>query len=242
MRNGGEIIADDVVRIERDGNTAKSLVLKSGQTITLDKLVICGGRLFPSACQATRRKGSARGGARLPHGSAEFRRQAFAFAHLCATRPGRQRPWTWDCGWRAPMNLRASTRRTELGPGRCPVESLQEDSARAQRTRFRHDALDGAQARHAGFAAGHWPLKDGFKCLVWLWPQPHGADLGAFDRPPDQRAHDRCSRAISILRHSALTGFRQDDRNRSSPLLEIRGILDRTAAAQPHACCGIGHF
>ena len=43
MRQGGEIIADDVVRIERDGNAAKSLILKSGRTITLDKLVICGG-------------------------------------------------------------------------------------------------------------------------------------------------------------------------------------------------------
>jgi D-amino-acid dehydrogenase len=42
-RQGGEIIADDVVRIERDGTMAKSLVLKSGRSITLDKLVICGG-------------------------------------------------------------------------------------------------------------------------------------------------------------------------------------------------------
>lgn len=43
VRQGGEIIADDVVRIERDGTTAKTLVLKSGRTVTLDKLVICGG-------------------------------------------------------------------------------------------------------------------------------------------------------------------------------------------------------
>jgi D-amino-acid dehydrogenase len=43
LRNGGEIIADDVVRIEREGRTAKSLVLKSGKQITLDKLVICAG-------------------------------------------------------------------------------------------------------------------------------------------------------------------------------------------------------
>lgn len=43
VRQGGEIIADDVVRIERDDTRAKSLVLKSGRTITLDKLVICGG-------------------------------------------------------------------------------------------------------------------------------------------------------------------------------------------------------
>jgi D-amino-acid dehydrogenase len=43
VRGGGEIIADDVVRIERDGTRAKSLVLKSNRTITLDRLVICGG-------------------------------------------------------------------------------------------------------------------------------------------------------------------------------------------------------
>jgi D-amino-acid dehydrogenase len=43
VRGGGEIIADDVMRIERDGTAAKTLVLKSGRTITLDKLVICGG-------------------------------------------------------------------------------------------------------------------------------------------------------------------------------------------------------
>ena len=42
-RNGGEIVADDVVRIERKGNTAKALVLKSGRNITLDRLVICAG-------------------------------------------------------------------------------------------------------------------------------------------------------------------------------------------------------
>ena len=43
VRNGGEIIADDVVILEREGSTAKSLVLKSGRQITLDKLVICAG-------------------------------------------------------------------------------------------------------------------------------------------------------------------------------------------------------
>jgi glycine/D-amino acid oxidase-like deaminating enzyme len=43
VRNGGEIIADDVVIIEREGSTAKSLVLKSGRQITLDRLVICAG-------------------------------------------------------------------------------------------------------------------------------------------------------------------------------------------------------
>jgi D-amino-acid dehydrogenase len=43
VRNGGEIIADDVVSIEREGNTAKSLLLNSGKQIALDKLVICAG-------------------------------------------------------------------------------------------------------------------------------------------------------------------------------------------------------
>jgi D-amino-acid dehydrogenase len=43
VRQGGEIIADDVVRIERDDTRAKLLALKSGRTITLDKLVICAG-------------------------------------------------------------------------------------------------------------------------------------------------------------------------------------------------------
>jgi len=43
VRGGGEIIADDVVRIERDGTRAKALVLKSGRTVMLDRLVICGG-------------------------------------------------------------------------------------------------------------------------------------------------------------------------------------------------------
>jgi D-amino-acid dehydrogenase len=41
--NGGEIIADDVVRIEQEASKAKSLVLKSGKQITLDRLVICAG-------------------------------------------------------------------------------------------------------------------------------------------------------------------------------------------------------
>jgi len=41
--NGGEFIADDVVKIEREGNSAKSLILKSGKNITVGKLVICAG-------------------------------------------------------------------------------------------------------------------------------------------------------------------------------------------------------
>ena len=43
VRNGGEIIADDVMQIERDGDKAKSLILKSGKQIILDRLVICAG-------------------------------------------------------------------------------------------------------------------------------------------------------------------------------------------------------
>lgn len=43
VRGGGEIIADDVVRIERDSTRAKALVLKSGRNVMLDRLVICGG-------------------------------------------------------------------------------------------------------------------------------------------------------------------------------------------------------
>ena len=43
VRNGGEIIADDATQIVRDGTKAKSLNLKSGKHITLDKLVICAG-------------------------------------------------------------------------------------------------------------------------------------------------------------------------------------------------------
>ena len=43
VQNGGDIIADDVVRIEREGNTAKSLILKSGKQIALDRMVICAG-------------------------------------------------------------------------------------------------------------------------------------------------------------------------------------------------------
>ena len=42
-RNGGEIIADDVMQIEREDRSAKFLTLKSGKTIKLDRLVICAG-------------------------------------------------------------------------------------------------------------------------------------------------------------------------------------------------------
>lgn len=40
---GGEFLADDVVRIECADGKAQSLILKSGRQIKLDKLVICGG-------------------------------------------------------------------------------------------------------------------------------------------------------------------------------------------------------
>jgi D-amino-acid dehydrogenase len=43
VRNGGEVVSDDVVRIETEGGVARTLQLKSGKTIALDKLVICAG-------------------------------------------------------------------------------------------------------------------------------------------------------------------------------------------------------
>lgn len=43
VRNGAEVIADDVMRIEREDRSAKFLTLKSGKTIKLDQLVICAG-------------------------------------------------------------------------------------------------------------------------------------------------------------------------------------------------------
>lgn len=42
-RNGGEFIADDVAQISTSDGVAKSLTLKSGKTIALDKLVVCAG-------------------------------------------------------------------------------------------------------------------------------------------------------------------------------------------------------
>jgi D-amino-acid dehydrogenase len=43
MRDGGEIICDDVVQIEVDGSSAKTLKLNSGRNFALDRLVICAG-------------------------------------------------------------------------------------------------------------------------------------------------------------------------------------------------------
>jgi D-amino-acid dehydrogenase len=43
VRNGGEVVSDDVMRIETEGGIASMLQLKSGKTIDLDKLVICAG-------------------------------------------------------------------------------------------------------------------------------------------------------------------------------------------------------
>ncbi len=43
VRDGGEIIADDVEKIESEGGAAKSLNLQSGKRIALDRLVICAG-------------------------------------------------------------------------------------------------------------------------------------------------------------------------------------------------------
>jgi D-amino-acid dehydrogenase len=42
-RNGGRIIADDVVAIDRDGGKATALQLKAGGRHVLDRLVICAG-------------------------------------------------------------------------------------------------------------------------------------------------------------------------------------------------------
>ncbi len=43
VRDGGEIVGDEVVRIETDGRRATSLDLSSGRSIALDRLVICAG-------------------------------------------------------------------------------------------------------------------------------------------------------------------------------------------------------
>jgi D-amino-acid dehydrogenase len=43
VKNGGTIIADDVVSLERDGNRIKYLVLKDSGRQSIDRLVICAG-------------------------------------------------------------------------------------------------------------------------------------------------------------------------------------------------------
>jgi D-amino-acid dehydrogenase len=43
VRDGGEIVSDDVVRINAEGGAARSVTLKSGRALTLDRLVICAG-------------------------------------------------------------------------------------------------------------------------------------------------------------------------------------------------------
>ena len=43
VRDGGEIVSDEVVRIETDGTRATALHLGSGRRIDLDRLVICAG-------------------------------------------------------------------------------------------------------------------------------------------------------------------------------------------------------
>lgn len=43
VRNGGEILADDVVSLERDGNRVSAIHLKAGGRHAVDKLVICAG-------------------------------------------------------------------------------------------------------------------------------------------------------------------------------------------------------
>ncbi len=43
VKNGGVILADDVVSLERTGNAVSHLQLKSGARIAVDKLVVCAG-------------------------------------------------------------------------------------------------------------------------------------------------------------------------------------------------------
>jgi D-amino-acid dehydrogenase len=43
VRDGGEIVSDDVVKINVDGGSARSIDLQSGRTIDLGSLVICAG-------------------------------------------------------------------------------------------------------------------------------------------------------------------------------------------------------
>ena len=71
MRNGGEILADDVVSLEREGDRVSHLRLKAGGLHGLDKLVICAGAYSHLLAQATGREDPARGGARLSHGAAD---------------------------------------------------------------------------------------------------------------------------------------------------------------------------
>ncbi len=165
---------------------AKALVLKSGRTITLDKLVICAGAYSHLLARQLGEKvllEAERGYHMvLPNSGVKLSRSL-----TYASTPGAATPM--DMGLRLAGSDEFAGLDAEPNWARADAlwKVFKKILPDAQRTRFRHDALDGAPARHAGFAAGHRPLKDGFKCLVWLWPRPHGADLGAFHRPPDQR-------------------------------------------------------
>ena len=190
VRNGGEIIADDVVSIEREGSIAKSLALKSGRQIALDKLVICAGAYSHLLAKQLGEKvllEAERGYHMvLPNSGVKLSRSLTYARTPSAATPmemGLRLAGTDEfAGLEAEPNWARADALWKVFKGLLP--GLNEPE-------FNHDALDGAQARYAGFIAGYRPLKNRFKCLVWVWPQPHGPDLGTLDRPSHQRTHDR---------------------------------------------------
>ena len=119
-------------------------------------------------------------------------------------RPVRRRRWRWDCGWRAPTNSPASTAEPNWASAPMLCGQVSRAFCRAQRTRCRHDALDGAPARHAGFAAGDLALEDDSN--VW-YGFGHG-HMGLTWGPSTGRLISELMtgpRAISIFRRSGWT-------------------------------------
>ncbi len=124
VRQGGRIVADDVVALERDGHRVTAVQLKAGGRMAVDKLVICAGAY-------SHLLGKMLGEKFLLEASAAITWCCRILASLSRARSPmrghqeRRRRWRWDCVSPARMNSQGSMpRRTTSGRMRCgPISS-----------------------------------------------------------------------------------------------------------------------
>ncbi len=190
VRDGGEIVGDDVVRIEVSEGSAKSVKLQSGRIIDLDRLVICAGAYSHLLAKQLGEKvllEAERGYHMvLPNSGIN----SIAIAYLCKNA---RRGNAHGHGVAARRNRRI------CGP-RCGAKLGDGPMSCGKYSRYCFlTSMHRMQQQPAGWVAvparrihcRSSALQNSFKCLVRFWPRPYGADLGAIHRPPDQRADDR---------------------------------------------------
>ena len=190
VKNGGVILEDDVVSLQRDGKRVSGLQLKAHGLHRLDRLVVCAGAYSHLLAGQL--------GEKIPL-------EAERGYHMVLPNSGvslsRSITYARTLGAATPMEMGLRLAGTDEFAGLDAAPNYRRSDALWTSFKSVLPGLrepDGETTRWMGRRPGTpdslpviGPSNDGSKCLVRIRPWPHGPHMGPDDWPPDFRTDER---------------------------------------------------